>query len=103
MNNVFMLLAVAVVSSLLTLGLLVLGVRYWWQHTGREEVERRVDEMGDELQEKIRHGVKQGIADGIDDLPKDVVRSTTRSMTQTGMDIVEEGISTLLGSPPRRK
>ncbi len=103
METLFILLVAGIVSSALTLGVLVLACRYWWQQKGRDQIERHVDELGDELQEKVRQGVKQGIQDGIDDLPKDVVRSTTRSMTQTGMDIVEEGISTLLGSTPRKK
>ena len=98
MNQVLLLILVGVLSGLFTAALLVITVMIWWRRQGRQQLGHEVETIGENLQEKVRLGVKQGISDGIEGLPQDVVKSTTRTVTQTGLDIVEEGISTLLGS-----
>ncbi|MEM7283502.1 MAG: hypothetical protein AAF438_17940 [Pseudomonadota bacterium] len=97
MSNLGLIVLASIVSSFITAAVLMALIRYWWIRQGRQQVDEEIELIGEQLQEKVRQGVKNGISDGIEELPKDMVRSTTRTVTQTGLDIVEEGISTLLG------
>lgn len=103
MQTFIWILLSAFLASTLTAVAVVLGLRRWWYDKLRAELEAHLNDAAAVLRAEVQAGVEEGIQSSIHELPQDVIRSTTRTVTQTGMDIVEEGISTLLGSNRNKK
>ncbi len=114
-TQALMILAGAVVSSVLTL---VLAYRYFDRYYKKrlmKEIDQRADDhrrrfqgMLDEEIEKagktVETRVRQGVLDAVASLPSsEVIQDTTQSVVQTGVDLVEAGLSTFLGKKPRKR
>ncbi len=109
-TQALLILASALLSSLLTLAL---GFYFFDRHykkrllveiDGRADAYRqRFQEVLDDEVEKIGNTietrVRQGVLDAVASLPSsEVIRGTTQSVVQTGVDLVESGLSTFLGT-----
>ena len=110
-----MILASASLSSLLTLGL---GFYYFdrrYKERLLTEIDARADAyrrsfqavLDDEVErvgQTIETRVRQGVLDAVASLPSsEVLQGTTQSVVQTGVDLVEAGLSTFLGTKPRKR
>ena len=92
----------ALLSSLLTLLALFLVYRFSIKpHLDAKVAEVKVQVA--ELEHRVAAGVRKGIQDAIRDLPDQAVRTTTRSVVKMGADLVEGGLSTLIGDRSRRR
>ncbi len=55
-----------------------------------EEIEKHREEIGSVIESRV----KQGILEGVKAIPSaDVLQGTTKAMAQTGLDLVEDGLS----------
>jgi hypothetical protein len=94
----------AALSSVFTLA----AAYFLYQRRIRQRIEQAVEEklaevevrLGDLLESRVSQGVVKGVAA----IPsKEMLRDTTRSVARTGVELVEEGLSTFLGRGRRRK
>lgn len=116
-------LATAVISSALTVGLLTWWInRTLWPRLrdeldeGLRELDERIDEAredldetivraGRELEASVKRGVREGLLEGVAEIPSArVVKGATMSAARVGVDLMTEGMGRLgLGRrPPRR-
>ncbi len=113
-TQALLILASASLSSLLTLAL---GFYLFDRHYKRRlmaELDQRADayrqsfqEVLDDEAEKIGQTietrVRRGVLDAVASLPSsEVIKDTTQSVVRTGVDLVEAGLSTFLGTKPRK-
>ena len=112
---ILVILASASLSSLLTLalGFYLFDRRY--KPRLMAEMDRRVDAYRRQFQEllddeverlgdTVESRVRQGVVDAVASLPSsEVVKGATQSVVKTGVDLVEAGLSGLLGSNKRDK
>ena len=114
-TQALMILASALIASMLTLAL---GFYLFDRHYKRRlmnEIDARADahrqrlrEMLDDEVDKagrtIETRVRQGVLDAVAALPSsEVIQGTTQNVVQTGVDLVEAGLSTLLGKKPNKR
>ncbi len=114
-TQALMILAGAVISSVLTLAL-----AYWlfdrhYKARLMKEIDQRADAHRERFQEvldqevdkvgkTIETRVRQGVLDAVASLPStEVIQETTQSVVRTGVDLVEAGLSTFLGKKPDRR
>ncbi len=105
----------AVLSSALTL-----GVAFWlferrYKEQLRREIEERADDYIARLQnvldeevekagEVVEERVQQGVLKAVAAIPSsEVLQGTTQNVVQTGVDLVEAGLNTFLGTKPRKR
>ena len=108
-------LASAVLASCLTLAL---GFYFFDRHYKQrlmDEIDARADAhrerfkqvLDDEVEhvgQTIETRVRQGVLDAVASLPSsEVVQGTTQNVVQTGVDLVEAGLSTFLGKKPTKR
>lgn len=104
MSVFWIIVVTALTSALCTLALAGLIYRLWLHN----RLERRLNLLAETMEQRVRAGVNQagedllpqfrrqvagGFRDALADWPTEELRSATRA----GADIVEEGLSTLLG------
>lgn len=100
-------LGVVVVTALLS-SVCTLGFAYWvFSRRIRPrldaEIEARMRRMEEEMGQLIRARVRQGVLDAVTALPStNVLRETQKTVVRTATDLVEGGLSALLGDKPRR-
>lgn len=90
------------VQSVLTVLLVWLTLWAFYRLLLRPWVEAKVAELkalGDDIDRKVSKGVEDGVARALRRLPENTIRGTTRQMIRMGSDLMEGGLSTLLGSP----
>ncbi len=114
-TQALMILASALLSSVLTLalGFYYFDRRYKEQLTAeldqRAEAYRRrfqeiLDQEAEKLGKNIETRVRQGVLDAVASLPStEVIQETTQSVVKTGVDLMEAGLSTFLGTKPRNR
>ncbi len=100
-NTLLTILATALLSSLLTLGI----AHYVFQKRLKKRYEAALQEAIDkfkaEVGPEIEDRVKKGVMDGFKSLPsREILRDTTRSIAKTGLDIM--GDSLKMASRPSR-
>ncbi len=109
-----MILIGAVLSSALTLGV----AYYFFERHYKKRLEKELDEKADEYQERfqevldaevqkvgtvIETKVRKGVLDAVASIPSsEVIQGTTQSVVQTGVDLVEAGLETFLGTKRKR-
>ncbi len=108
-TEALLILASASLSSLLTLALgFYLFDRHYKKRllleidaraeTYRQRFQQVLDGEVEKLGETVETRVRQGVLDAVASLPStEVIQGTTQSVVQTGVDIVEAGLSTFLG------
>lgn len=114
-TQALLILASASLSSLLTLALgFYLFDRHYKQRL-LADIDERVaayqqqfqdvlDDEGEKLGRNIENRVRQGVLDAVASLPStEVIQGTTQNVVQTGVDLVEAGLSTFLGAKKPRK
>ena len=105
----------ALLSSVLTLALAYYFFERHYKDQLRRELEEQVedgtqrfqqvlaqeiDRAGDVVEDRVRQGVLKAVAS----LPSsEVIQGTTQNVVRTGVDLVEAGLQTFLGSKPRRR
>lgn len=94
--------ATAVLTSVLTVWL----VRRAFERRIRPELERdlanRLETAKADLGDLLRERVRQGVLDAVRSLPApNIIRETQRSVVRTATDLVEGGLSSLLGDRRR--
>lgn len=109
-----MILAGAVVSSALTLGVAYYFFERHYRQRLEEELDQKVDEYQQRFQEVlddevrkvgtvIETRVRKGVLDAVASIPSsEVIQGTTQSVVQTGVDLVEAGLETFLGTKRKR-
>ncbi|WP_097461537.1 hypothetical protein [Mangrovitalea sediminis] len=98
------------VQSILTVVLVWLTLWLFHRLILRPWMEAKLKEikvLGGDVDQKVASGVEEGIGRALRRLPESTIRGTTRQMIRMGNDLMEGGLSTLLGSPsdlkrPRR-
>lgn len=108
-TQALLILASASLSSLLTLAL---GFYFFDRHykkrllleinqraeSYRQRFQKVVDGEVEKLGDTLETRVRQGVLDAVASLPStEVIQGTTQSVVQTGVDLVEAGLSTFLG------
>lgn len=74
----------------------------------RPYIDLKVEELkaaGDRVEQRVRQGVKEGVQEGLVDLPESTFKESTRTFLKFGSGLVENGLSSFLGSfedPERR-
>lgn len=94
------------VQSLLTVVLVWLTIWLFHRLILRPWVEAKLAEikaLGDDVDQKVASGVEEGIGRALRRLPESTIRGTTRQVIRMGSDLMEGGLSTLLGSPAELK
>ncbi len=109
-TQALLILASAALSSLTTLalGYYLFESRYkprlMAEVDQRAEAYRRrfqevLDAEAEKLGETLETRVRQGVLDAVASLPSsEVIQGTTQTVVQTGVDLVEAGLSTFLGT-----
>lgn len=105
----------AMLSSALTLGLAAYVFERRYKDRLRREIEERADEYAERLRqvldeeiekagEMVEQRVRQGVLKAVADIPSsEVLQDTTQNVVQTGVDLVEAGLHTFLGTKPRKR
>ena len=89
--------ATAVLSSMITLGVGFVLLRTSFDNKLHESIERFKQEVGAEVEFRV----KKGVVEGIKSLPsKDVLKDTTMSLAKTSLDIFGDGLK--MATRPRR-
>ncbi len=90
-----MILGSAVLASVCTLGL----AGYLFDRRYKKRLEAELDERVEAYRKRF-----QAVLDAVASLPSsEVLRETTRSAAKTGLDLMEAGLGTLLGTPRRKR
>ena len=110
-----MIVAGAVLSSALTLGLAYCFFERHYKERLRKELDEQVDGYQRRFEEVLDHEieriggvietrVRKGVLDAVASIPSsEVIQETTQSVVRTGVDLVEAGLSTFLGTKPRKR
>ncbi len=114
-SQALIILASALLSSFLTLAL---GFYYFDRHYKKRllaEIDQLADAYRRRFQEALEQAVenagktietrvRRGVLDAVASLPStEVIQGTTESVVQTGVDLVEAGLSTFLGTKTRKR
>jgi len=91
----------AVLSSLLTAWLMRRGFETRVKPELQRELEQRLRQAVDGLGPLIRQRVREGVVDAVRSV--DLVQETRRSVLRSASDLVEGGLSSLLGASPRKR
>lgn len=77
----------------------------------RPYLDRKVSELkaaGDQVEVRVADGVREGVKDALLDLPESTLKESTRTFLKFGSGLMENGLSSFLGSfeesgrrPPR--
>ena len=114
-TQALLVLASASLSSVLTLALgFYIFDRHYKQRllselddhaeTYRQRFQEILDEEGEKIGADIETRVRQGVLDAVASLPSsEVIQETTHNVVQTGVDLMEAGLSTFLGTKPRKR
>ena len=105
----------ALVSSILTVGLGLFVFDRYYKSRLRDEADERIEDytqrlrqaIGEEVDsagEVIAQKVRTGVLDAVASIPSpEVLQETTQSVVRTGVDLVEAGLNTFLGTKPRKR
>lgn len=86
-------IATALLSSLLTLGIAHFIFQSRLKHRYEEGITDAIERIKAEVGPEIEARVKQGVLDGFKSLPsKEMLRDTTRTIAKTGLDIMGDGL-----------
>lgn len=92
--------ATALLSSLLTLGIAHLVFRKHLKDRLDAELGKAIERFKEEVGPEMEARVKKGVMEGIKSIPsKELLRDTTRSIAKTGLDIM--GDSFKMATRPR--
>lgn len=91
-------IATAILSSATTLGL-----AYWvFKRYLKNELEAKLQQLKDDVGEIIEVRVRKGFLDGVASLySAEGIRDTTRNMAKTGVTLVNDRLSSILGKRRR--
>lgn len=93
-----MMLAVAVLSSALTLALAWKWMRRSWQ----QELERRLREVHEEVGRTAENRARRAVADALADINAgDVLRDATWKAARSGSDLLSDRLSSIFGKRRR--
>lgn len=99
--NLISIIATALLSSLLTLGIAHYIFQKRFKHRLEQGVTDAIERFKEEVGPEIEARVKQGVVEGIKSLPsREMLRDTTRTIAKTGLDIVGDGLK--LATRPSR-
>ncbi|MAR90017.1 MAG: hypothetical protein CML06_03930 [Pseudomonadales bacterium] len=94
-------IATALLSSLLTLGIAHYLMQKHLKHRLEERVTEAIERFKAEVGPEIEQRVKRGVQEGFKSLPsRETLRDTTRSIARTGLDIMGDGLK-MASRPPR--
>ena len=97
-ENLVLVLLTAVLSCALTLG----SAWLFYRRKLQPDLERKIEETMGELAQRVGEKVRQGVLDGVASIPStEVLRGTQRSVVKTAADLIEDGLSALLGKSRR--
>lgn len=97
---VVVIIATAMLSSALTLGLGWLLV----QRSIKREAERRLRDLHDEIARTVEIRVKRAVVESLAEMNTvDVLRDTTWKAAKSGSDLLSDGINVLLGKMRRNE
>ena len=96
-------LVLAVVTAVLSSACTLAAAWWFWERRLRRRLEERLETVREELGATIQQRVRQGILDGIAAIPTaEMLRGTQKSLADAAAELVRGGLSSLLGSSPRR-
>jgi hypothetical protein len=96
-------LVLAVVTAVLASACTLAAAWWLWERRLRRRLEARFEVIREELGETIQQRVRQGILDGIAAIPTgELLRNSRTGLAEAAAELVRGGLSSLLGSPPRR-
>ncbi|HEX5277012.1 MAG TPA: hypothetical protein VFW42_05015 [Fluviicoccus sp.] len=94
MSTLMMIVATAVLSSLLTLVFGAWLVRRFWERDMEVRFRQLHDDIGRTVETRVRRAVTESLSDP---RPSDMLRETTWKAAKSGSDLLSDSLSTLIG------
>lgn len=95
MHTGLMIIATALLSSLMTVVVGWWAIRRFWQ----QELEYRLRQLHDDIGRTVETRVRRAVAESLQDAPRpsDMIRETTWKAAKSGTDLISDSVSVLLG------
>lgn len=105
MDGLLMMAGIALLSAVMTTGLLYFV--FVWKVLPRieERVAARLEQSREDIVQAVERGVRRGLFEGVaSSLPsREALQDTTRTIARTGMEMMGDGLSAWLGSRRQRR
>ena len=102
--SIFLQLITILLTSLLTSVLTLMLARRQFEKQYKDVLDEKLRQVFDELGDIVEERVRKGVLDAVASIPStEVLQSATRTVTRTGVDLVEGGLSALLGGSRTRR
>lgn len=100
MHTIFIIIATALLSSVLTVVVGWLIVRRFWQ----QELEYRLRQLHDDIGRTVETRVRRAVTESLNDTikPSDMLRETTWKAAKSGSDLITDSVSGLLAKLRRQ-
>lgn len=105
MSTLALVVTASVLSAALTALLVALAFQRLVVPRLEERLRARLEAEREEFAQAVARSVRKGLLEGVSALPsREVLQDTTRTIARTGMELVGDGLNTLLGGrrPARR-
>ncbi|MED5389257.1 MAG: hypothetical protein VX793_10425 [Pseudomonadota bacterium] len=101
-------IATAVLSSVMTLTVVALWGRFYFQPQLRDNMQKELDEQVEKaaqvLAERVEEGVRRGLVDGVRNLPsREVLEGASRSLARTSAEMVGERLGQIFGGGKKER
>lgn len=101
-------IATALLSSAMTLVVVALWGRFYFQPRLRDSMQQELDEQVEKaaqvLSERVEEGVRRGLVEGVRNLPsRELLEGASRSLARTSAEMVGERLGQIFGAPKKNK
>ena len=95
-------IATAVLSSAMTLAVVALWGRFYFQPRLRDSMQQELDEQVEKaaqvLSDRVEEGVRRGLVEGVRNLPsKELLEGASRNLARTSAEMVGERLGQIFG------
>jgi cell division protein FtsL len=106
--SIIWVIATAVLSSAMTLAVVALWGRFYFQPRLRDNMQKELDEQVEKaaevLSSRVEEGVRRGLVDGVRNLDtREVLEGASRSLARSSAELVGERLGQIFGAPKKNR